>query len=369
MQTWPVPTPSTPTTRTSAGGVVVGVDVGGTKVLAGVVDEAGRLLATARRSTPGRRVAPRTVEDALVEAVLEAADGAPLAAVGVAAAGFVDGAGERVMFAPHLPWRGERVRERLARRWGAPVMLDNDANCAAMGEWVYGAGHGAPSLLMVTMGTGIGGSLLLRGRIHRGHNGMAGEFGHMQVVPDGLPCQCGGRGCWEQYSSGSALVRYARDRIGVEPTMLADACEGNPDLLTGPMVTQAAEDGDITARHAFESVGDWLGVGIANLVAAFDPDVVVVGGGVSAAGERLLAPARASLQRSLVGATDRELPPVLAAQLGPEAGLIGAAALTRVQQPEPVRAWRRRRPGRAGRAAWRSRGSRSRQRTSRRTRG
>jgi glucokinase len=310
-------------------GVYVGVDVGGTKVLAGVVSETGYLLRTARRSTPGRRVDPAVVEEALTEAVHEAAAGEGLAGVGIAAAGFVDAAGERVMFAPHLPWRDEPVRERLARRWGTLVALDNDANCAARAESTHGVARGARSLLMVTLGTGIGGAVMLEGRVHRGRNGMAGEFGHMQVVPDGLPCECGGRGCWEQYSSGNALVRYARQRIGREPTVLEEACEGAPERLTGPMVSAAAEDGDLVARAAFASVGDWLGVGLANLVAAFDPDCIVVGGGVSAAGDRLLDPARAALARSLVGAGHRVVPAVLRAGLGPEAGVVGAADLVR----------------------------------------
>lgn len=324
--------------------VYIGVDVGGTKVLAGAVDDAGRIGRTVRRTTPGRRVDVTRVEDAMIEAVLEVADGAPIAGVGVAAAGFVDAEGERVMFAPHLPWRGEDVRRRLAERLQAPVVLDNDANAAAWAEFRYGAARGAQSAVMVTLGTGIGGGLILGERIHRGRNGMAGEFGHMQVVPDGHPCECGGRGCWEQYSSGHALVRFARERIGgAQPTMLEELCSGSPDLLTGPMVTAAAEDGDLVARAAFASVGDWLGVGIANLVAAFDPDCVVVGGGVSAAGDRLLEPARTALVRSLVGAQQRVVPPIVRAALGPEAGMVGAAALARrvedIAQAEPVARW------------------------------
>ena len=179
------------------------------------------------------------------------------------------------------------------------------------------------------MGTGIGGALVLDGQVHRGFNGMAGEFGHMQVVPDGQACECGGHGCWEQYSSGNALVRFARDHIGHEPTLLEQLCGGNPDRLVGPMVTEAAEEGDLVARRAFASVGDWLGVGVANLVAAFDPEVVVVGGGVSAAGDRLLDPARTALQRSLVGAGHRVIPAIVRAELGPEAGVVGAALLAR----------------------------------------
>ncbi len=142
------------------------------------------------------------------------------------------------------------------------------------------------------MGTGIGGAVLVDGVVLHGRNGMAGEFGHMQVVPDGQPCECGRRGCWEQYASGNALVRYARSQIGLEPSVLTEACGGDPDRLTGPMVTDAAVDGDLVARQAFGSVGHWLGVGLANLVAALDPHRIVVGGGVSAAGDRLLDPAR-----------------------------------------------------------------------------
>nr|WP_221634169.1 ROK family protein [Nocardioides luti] len=309
----------------------IGVDVGGTKVLAAEVSSGGELRRTARRTTPGRRVDAALVEDALTAAVAEVADGRPVDGVGIAAAGFVDRAGERVMFAPHLPWRGEDVRARLSTRWRTLVALDNDANCAARAEHAHGAARGIDDAVVLTLGTGIGGALLLGGRVHRGRNGMAGEFGHMQVVPEGQPCQCGGRGCWEQYSSGNALVRYARDRIGREPTVLEEACGGNPEQITGPMVTAAAEDGDLVARQAFASVGDWLGVGVANLVAALDPDCVVVGGGVSAAGDRLLEPARHALLRSLVGAADREVPPLLLATLGPEAGVVGAADLARAE--------------------------------------
>ncbi|WP_182526305.1 ROK family protein [Nocardioides dongkuii] len=310
-------------------GLFVGVDVGGTKVLAAEVDATGAVARTARRSTPGRRVDVRLLEAALTEAVEEVAAGREVDGVGLAAAGFVDAAGERVMFAPHLPWRGEEVRRRLTDLWGVPVALDNDANCTARAELRYGAARDARDVLVVTMGTGIGGAVVLGGRVHRGRNGMAGEFGHMQVVPDGRACECGGRGCWEQYSSGNALVRHARARLGHEPTLLEELCSGDPDLLVGPMVTAAAEDGDLVARGAFASVGEWLGVGLANLVAAFDPELVVIGGGVSAAGDRLLEPARTALARSLVGGGHRTVPPVVRARFGPEAGAVGAADLAR----------------------------------------
>ncbi|MEX0427443.1 ROK family protein [Nocardioides sp. DS6] len=313
-------------------GLYIGVDIGGTKVLAAEVTAKGEVARTARRTTPGRRVEVALVEDALTEAVLEVADGRRIDGVGLAAAGFVDGDGERVMFAPHLPWRGDPTRSRLEARWGTRVVLDNDANCAARAELALGSAAGVRDALLVTMGTGIGGAVVLGGTLLRGRNGMAGEFGHMQVVPDGLPCECGGTGCWEQYSSGNALVRYVRARIDRpehEDSLLDDLCGGDPATLNGPMVTKAAEAGDRLALKAFAKIGEWLGIGLANLVAAIDPELLVIGGGVSAAGDLLLGPARAALEGSLVGAAHRTVPPVVRAAFGPEAGVVGAAAMAR----------------------------------------
>jgi glucokinase len=309
-------------------GVVVGVDIGGSKVLAGAVAADGTVGRTARRVTPGRRVAAHLVEAALTEAVHEAAAGEPLAAVGLAAAGFIDVTRTRVLFAPHLPWRGEDVVARLSVAWGVPVVMDNDANCSAVAETAYGAARDATSMVLITLGTGIGGALMFDGRLWRGAGGMAGEFGHQQVVPGGRECQCGRSGCWEQYCSGSALLREARARLAASPVLEA-ACSGDPDALTGPMVTEAAAQGDAVALAAFAEVGDWLGIGLANQVAALDPALLVVGGGVSDAGNLLLDPARAALARSLVGAEDRVIPPLVRASLGPEAGLVGAGMIAR----------------------------------------
>ena len=326
--------------------VTVGVDIGGTKVLAGVVDDDGTVVRTARRTTPGRRVRVREVEDALVEAVLEAAGDDELGAVGIAAAGFVDSAGERVMFAPHLPWQGEPLRDLLEARLGCPVVLDNDANCAARAEAHHGAAQGAASALMITMGTGIGGALLLGGRVLRGANGMAGEFGHIQVVPDGHRCECGNRGCWEQYASGNALVRDASELVRAGSPLahrLDEMVGGDVRALTGPLVTQAAREGDPLAIQLIGEIGAWLGVGLAGMAAAFDPSCIIVGGGVSEAGELLLAPARAEFSRTLTGRGHRLEPPIVAAELGPDAGFIGAADMARSAARRARRMKRRRR--------------------------
>jgi len=309
--------------------VWIGVDIGGTKVLAGVVGPEGTVLRTARLASPGRQATVAEVEDALSDAVAAVAAGAPVAGVGIAAAGFVDADGERVRFAPHLPWRDDPVRSRLTERWGTSVLLENDATCAAVAESELGAAHGAGSAVLVTLGTGIGGGIAVGGTVLRGAGGMAGEVGHMKVQPGGAVCECGGRGCWEQYASGPALLRGVRASWERRGPVLQERTGGDPDQLTGPVVTEAADRGDPLAQEVLEEVGRWLGLGLSNLVAALDPECVVVGGGLAAAGEAVLAPARRELGAQLVGRGHRTAPPVVTALLGPEAGLVGAALLAR----------------------------------------
>lgn len=294
--------------------VTIGVDIGGTKVAVGVVDESGRVVARTRRQTPDRSTHPHVVEEVIRDAVEELRHDHEVGAVGVGAAGFVDATGDLVRFAPHLSWREEPLRQRLGELVGLPVFVDNDANAALWAEHRFGAAKGADNAALVTLGTGIGGSLLIAGRLYRGSNGMAGEFGHMQVMPDGRPCECGRRGCWEQYASGKALAAYAR-AAGLD--------------LAGPALTEAAEEGHPVARGAYAEVGRWLGVGLAGLIAAFDPDVVVIGGGVGSVGELLLAPARAVVAYDVVGVGHRVLPDIVVAHCGADAGLIGAADLAR----------------------------------------
>ena len=310
----------------------IGVDIGGTKVLAGVVDAEGHVLSVVGKQTPHRSKSPADVEDTIAEAVLELAATHEVAGVGVGAAGFVDASGSEVLFSPHLSWRREPLRAALESRLGLPVVVDNDANTTALAEVRFGAGHGFSQLLCVTLGTGIGGALVVNGDVFRGGNGIAGEFGHMQMVPSGRRCECGNRGCWEQYTSGNALVREARELITSESPAahrLRDRVEDEPGRLTGQLVTEVALTGDAAATELFQEIGRWLGTGLASLTAAFDPEIIIVGGGLSQAGELLLEPAREAFRRTLSGRGFRPEPAIVTVQLGVNAGFIGAADLAR----------------------------------------
>jgi glucokinase len=310
--------------------LTVGIDIGGTKVLGAVVDFAGNVVAVDRRPTEGHDV--RAVEDTIVDLVGGFAEDYDVAAVGIGAAGFVDVTRTIVMFSPHLEWRHEPLRARIAERVRLPVVVDNDANTMALAECRFGAGRGHRFVLCVTLGTGIGGALVLDNRVYRGANGMAGEFGHIQVVPDGRRCECGNRGCWEQYASGNALVRDARELVRSTAPMahhLRSMVDGDAEALEGPAITDAARAGDPLSIELLADVGRWLGVGLAGMAAAFDPGCIIVGGGLSEAGELLIGPTRQAFSRSLTGRGHRTEPVIAQAELGPNAGFIGAADMAR----------------------------------------
>jgi glucokinase len=312
--------------------LTAGVDIGGTKVAAGVVDHLGSVLDEVRRETPDRSKSPAVVEDVIVESVLDLARRHEIHAVGIGAAGFIDATRSHVLFSPHLSWRNEPLREAISSRLRLPVVVENDANAAVWAEWRFGAARASTHVVCVNLGTGIGGAILVNGALQRGRFGVAGEFGHMQVVPGGRRCECGNRGCWEQYASGNALVREARELAAAGSPVaqgMLDRAGGDVAAITGPLVTAAAQDGDPAAMELFEEVGQWLGVGIANLAAALDPETFVVGGGLSEAGELLLGPARDAYRKSLTGRQFRPEAQIVAAALGNAAGLVGAADLAR----------------------------------------
>jgi glucokinase len=322
--------------------LAIGIDIGGTKVKAGVVDEDGLVLERAMRDTPS--TSPTEVEDTIAELVVDLTSRHIVTAVGIGAAGFVDATRSTVLFAPHLAWRHEPLRDAVHRRVGYSTTVENDANAAAWAEWRFGAGQNESELVCVTLGTGIGGAMVFGGQLHRGRTGIAGEFGHIQVVRDGHWCECGNRGCWEQYASANALVREGRGLLASKSPRAAALVErtgGDPAKLTAVMVTESAMSGDAAAGEILTEMGDWLGIGIANLAAALDPGAFVIGGGVSDAGDLLLQPAIEAYRRQLTGRGYRPEARIVRAHLGNDAGLVGAADLART-------AARRRRRKRGG---------------------
>jgi len=250
-------------------------------------------------------------------------------------AGFVTADRRGVFFAPNLDFGEAPLADLLQDALGLPVGVENDGNAAAWAEHRFGAGIGVPDQLTVVLGTGVGGGLILGGELYRGGHGVAAEIGHIGVVRDGIPCNCGRRGCLEQYASGVALQRDARlaAAAGRAPALL-EAAGGDPAEVTGRMVTEAAQAGDPDALELFALYADSLGVGLASLVAVLDPSVVILGGGVSEAGEVLLAPTRRALERQITGAGHRPYPELRTAKMGNDAGLIGAADLAR-RPPRP----------------------------------
>ena len=309
----------------------IGVDVGGTKVLGGVVDAEGNVVKTSRRDTPhaGGTALTATISDVARELASEFS----VARVGVSAAGFVSSDRKTMLATPNIAgWNGVQLEEQLTSQIGLPVVLENDGNAAAWGEKQFGAGRGKANMLLLTIGTGIGGGIIVNDQLLRGAFGIAAEVGHLRVFPEGHLCGCGARGCFEQYASGNALLRHAREAIAASPDLargLLSRGDGTLEGLTGRAITDAAREGDQVALAAFNTTAQWLGAGIASLSVLLDPECVVIGGGVIDAGEILLAPTRAAMERYMPFAGKHPYPEIIAATLGNEAGLVGAADLAR----------------------------------------
>lgn len=303
----------------------IGVDVGGTKIAAARVTREGRILARQVAATPSDD------GDATMATIIEAARGLltdDVGAVGVGAAGLVEASTGTLRYAPNIAWRDIPVATRLREALGLPCLVDNDANAAVWGEFRFGAGRGFQDMLLVIAGTGIGGGIVLGGRVFRGAHGFAGEIGHIIVEPGGPRCGCGNLGCWEQMGSGQAIDRLGAEAALDRPeSLVAELVGGDPSKATGRVVMEAARRGDAAATEIFAEVGRRLGEGIAGLVNVFDPQIVVVGGGTMAAGDLLLEPARKALRSSVEAVDHRPDIPLVAAELGNDAGAIGAAVL------------------------------------------
>jgi glucokinase len=306
----------------------IGVDIGGTKIALGVVTTDGTIVARTRRETQPNR--PEEIVDAVADGVHELRRDHEVTAVGVAAAGYIDAARSTVMFAPNLAWRDNPIKAQVQQHVDLPVVIENDANAAAWGEFQFGAGRVFDDMLLLTVGTGLGGGVVINRRLVRGAHGVAAELGHVRAVPDGHRCGCGNRGCWEQYTSGTALVREARE-LAESGSPLANGmlerAGGKVKRITGPLVTAAAQEGDPMAVELLADLGRQLGTAVASFVALLDPGVIVIGGGVSDAGDLLLAPAREAYEHELTGRGFRPAAGIVRAELGNDAGLVGAADL------------------------------------------
>ena len=311
----------------------IGVDIGGTKIAAGVVDDEGRIVAKTKRRSKGLGVEALDAEIAAACAELAAVH--PVGAIGLAAPGFIGADQATVRFTPNLPWRDHPLRDRVAARLGLalPIVVENDANAAGWAEFRFGVGRDVQDMVLLTLGTGVGGAVVAGGRLILGTWGVAAELGHMRLVPGGEPCGCGQRGCLEQYGSGSALGREARLVAAAEPeraARLLALADGDPAGIRGPMVTKAALAGDPLAIELLADLGRWVGEGCASLAAVLDPEMFVLGGGVAAAGDLVLLPARAAFSAHLSARGYHPEARIELASMGNDAGIVGAADLARL---------------------------------------
>ena len=306
----------------------IGIDVGGTKCLGVALGPDGAIVAEDRRPTPRGAGSLPLLIDTLAEL---AATLGPFDEIGVGVPGLVTHEGV-LRAAPNLDGVADfDVAGLLGARLGCTVHVDNDATCAAASEWLFGAARGATDMILVTLGTGIGGGLIAGGKLQRGRHGFAGEYGHMVVDPDGPPCPCGRRGCWERYASGSGLARLAREAaVGRRVNRVLQIAGGDPEAVRGEMVMQAAREGDADALAVIDDFGRWVALGLVNLTNVLDPEMFVLGGGLAAGSDLYLEPIKKWFRELIYQPELRPMPEVAFAEWGERAGAVGAALLHRV---------------------------------------
>lgn len=309
----------------------VGIDIGGTKIAGALVDEAGNIIRETRVPTPAHDA--DAIADAVVELIRDLSDGVEVIAAGVAAAGFVDAARANIVYAPNLSWRNEPLKAKIQARIDIPVFIDNDANAAAWAEYRFGAGAGAKHVIMLTIGTGVGGAVIVDGHLLRGGFGIAAELGHVPLKGGDRLCGCGQHGCIEAYGSGTALLRAARELVdsGAPDGARLAAIAEEAGELTGAQVYQAITEHDPGALGLLNDLGAALGKSVAGICAVLDPELVIIGGGVSAAGDLLLNPIRKSYLEHLSAADYRPHAEFAIAKLVNDAGVVGAADLARLE--------------------------------------
>ncbi len=308
----------------------IGIDIGGTKIAGALVDESGQIVNELRVPTPVED--PAALVDAVVGVIRELRADHEVLGAGVAMAGFIDAAQSAVIYGTNFGWKNYPLKAEIEAKLDIPVIIENDANAAAWAEYRFGAGKGFQHMVMLTLGTGVGGAVIVDGRMLRGGFGVAGELGHMRVVPNGVECGCGQHGCIESYASGTALVRTARELVASGDPLgarLGELAEQAGEL-TGVQVYEAILEGDAGARKLLADVGSWTGQAVASLSAILDPQIVVIGGGVSAAGELLLGSIRDAYRKHMPAAGFRPELKIVTAEFVNDAGVVGAADLARV---------------------------------------
>jgi len=315
----------------NSGALSIGVDIGGTKILGGVVDESGNILTTHREPTPVE--GGNVLTEAIIGVIQELLAQYPAKTVGISAAGFVSSDRKTMLAAPNIAnWNGINLGDAISKAVSLPTVIENDANAAAWGEAKFGAGQGIENMLMITVGTGVGGGIVNSQGLYRGAYGVAAEFGHLRVVPGGHPCGCGSHGCFEQYASGNALRRFVREAIAENPSGGAEILahgNGTVEGIEGGHITQAARNGNAIAKQAFTDVAHYLGAGIASLSVVLDPEAVVIGGGVIDAQDLFMDQLHEALITYMPFSGKHPNPKILPALLGNDAGLVGAADLAR----------------------------------------
>lgn len=310
----------------------IGIDLGGTKINTALMSLSGEVLAQDYRETRAmegpERVIARVIESARLVARDAQVSMSEIAAIGIGAPGPMDATEGILTAPPNLPgWRDVPLKQLVEDRLGIQAFLENDANAAALAEYHYGAGQGSKNMIYVTVSTGIGGGLILGGQLYYGSDGAAGEVGHMTILPHGPLCGCGNRGHLEALASGTAIAREGRELLarGV-PSLIDDLAGGDPQAVSAQMVATAADRGDLEARRIIEGAVEFLGVGMANLANIFNPDCIVIGGGLSNLGERLFGPVRRVIRNTAFDVIADRVQ-VVPAQLGSNVGVIGAATV------------------------------------------
>jgi glucokinase len=309
--------------------LTIGIDIGGTKISAGVVDSSGNLIDSSRITTPTE--GGKELILAVINLIKEIKEKHEIKGIGISIAALISSDYGTIVGAPNIANLSKlNFVNEIKAEFKLPIVVENDANSAMWAEFKFGNAKGLNPVMFFIIGTGVGGGLVIDGKLFKGANGIGAEFGHMCVVPNGLLCGCGSKGCIEQYASGGALIRYANEAIINNPQSSETLLSFGEGKLTGSGLTKAAKAGDELALAAFDKQADWLGLACASYSLIIDPEAIIIGGGVADAGELFLAPVREAMRKYMPFAESHVPPKIIAAKFGNDAGLIGAADLVRV---------------------------------------